>query len=101
MTKKSAELDQLATQLAALASTQRLKIIGALAGSELHISELARRLGMSRPLLYAHLGKLEAAGFLVGRLEVSKDGKAHKYFKVAPFQLRVDAKVIHRLAIDD
>lgn len=49
------------------------------------MSQLARDLGMSRPLLHLHLQKLEAAGLVVGQLELSDDGKAMKYFEVAPF----------------
>ncbi|WP_114240731.1 ArsR family transcriptional regulator [Dyella sp. C9] len=101
MTKSCVSIDALAGQLAALASPQRLRIVGALTADELHVSELARRLGMSRPLLYAHLARLEEAGILVGRLELSKDGKALKYFKVVPFQLKLDAKTIRELALKD
>jgi predicted transcriptional regulator len=59
-----------------------------------HVSELARRLGLSRPLLYLHLEKLESAGLITGELELSADGKAMKYFDLAPFELRVTAETI-------
>jgi predicted transcriptional regulator len=62
-----------------------LRIIAALAGGRNYVSQLARELGMSRPLLHLHLQKLEAAGLVVGTLELSEDGKAMKYFEVAPF----------------
>jgi hypothetical protein len=42
---------------------------------------------MSRPLLHMHLQRLEAAGLVTGTLEVSKDGKAMKYYDVEPFAL--------------
>jgi predicted transcriptional regulator len=66
-----------------------------------HVSELARRLGLSRPLLYMHLDRLEKAGLVSGSLELSDDGKAMKYFELVPFDLRVtpDA-VIDALARD-
>lgn len=60
----------------------------------MYVSELARRLGISRPLLYMHLERLETAGLVVGRLELSDDGKALKYFELTPFELRLTADVI-------
>jgi DNA-binding transcriptional ArsR family regulator len=67
-----------------------------------HVSELARRLGMSRPLLYMHLDRLEKAGLVAGHLELSDDGKAMKYFEVLPFELRITAEtVVDALAEDE
>jgi DNA-binding transcriptional ArsR family regulator len=40
---------------------------------------------MSRPLLHMHLQRLEGAGLIIGRHEVSSDGKALRYLKVAEF----------------
>ena len=45
----------------------------------------ARELGISRPLLHLHLQKLEEAGLVTSRLELSSDGKALNYFDVAKF----------------
>ena len=80
--------------LTAAANSHRLRVIAALAGGRVHVSELARRLGMSRPLLYMHLDKLEKAGLVTGQLELSEDGKAMKYFELAPFELRLTAETI-------
>ena len=56
---------------------------------------------MSRPLLYMHLDRLEKAGLVDGHLELSDDGKAMKYFKLVPFELRITAEtVISALAAD-
>lgn len=84
----------LSSRLAAIASPQRMRILAALAKEALHVSELARRLGMSRPLLYMHLTKLEEAGFVAGHLELSDDGKALKCFEIHPFSLTIDAETI-------
>jgi DNA-binding transcriptional ArsR family regulator len=84
----------LSGKLAAIASPQRMRIIALLSGERLHVSELARRMEMSRALLYMHLTKLEEAGFVVGHLEMSDDGKAMKFFEVLPFAIAVDAKTI-------
>ena len=62
----------------------------------------ARRLGTSRPLLYMHLDRLEKAGQVTGRLELSGDGKPMKYFELVPVEMRVTAQtVIRALAEDD
>ena len=42
---------ELSRRLAAIASPQRMPIIALLSGETLHVSELARRMGMSRALL--------------------------------------------------
>jgi DNA-binding transcriptional ArsR family regulator len=87
--------------LNAIAHPLRLRIIAELARGRLHVSELARRLGMSRPLLYMHLDRLEKASLVSGHLELSDDGKAMKYFELVPFELRVTAEtVISALAAD-
>ncbi|MEU6822327.1 winged helix-turn-helix domain-containing protein [Streptomyces atriruber] len=80
--------------LSAVGHAQRIRIITELAPGQLYVSELARRLGVSRPLLYMHLERLEKAGLVVGRLELSDDGKALKYFELAPFDVRLNVDTI-------
>ena len=85
--------------LGALGHAQRLRVIAELytAGQQdtrIHVSELARRLGLSRPLLYMHLERLESAGLVAGNLELSEDGKAMKYFELVPFAVTLDAETI-------
>jgi DNA-binding transcriptional ArsR family regulator len=80
--------------LTAVANPQRMRVIAELAHGRVHVSELARRLGMSRPLLYMHLDRLEKAGLVTGQLELSEDGKAMKYFDLVPFELRLTAETI-------
>src|SRR5579862_2942028 len=84
----------LLTVLTAIANQQRMRVVAELTGGRIHVSELARRLGMSRPLLYMHLDKLEKAGLVAGQLELSGDGKAMKYFELAPFDVRLTADTI-------
>lgn len=88
--------------LNAIAHPLRLGIIAELARGRLHVSELARRLEMSRPLLYMHLDRLEKADLVRGHLELSDDGKAMKYYELVPFELRVTPEtVISALATDN
>jgi DNA-binding transcriptional ArsR family regulator len=85
---------ELLAVLTAVANPLRLRVVAELSGGRVHVSELARRLGISRPLLYMHLDRLEKAGLITGQLELSEDGKAMKYYELAPFELRLDARVI-------
>lgn len=101
---RSTELtgDELLATLTAMANPHRLRIIAELSNGRVHVSELARRLEMSRPLLYMHLDKLEKAGLVVGHLELSEDGKAMKYFELAPFDLRLTPReIVAALDADD
>lgn len=80
--------------LSALANPHRLRVIASLTGGRNHVSGLARELGMSRPLLYLHLQKLEAAGIVAGSLELSDDGKAMKYFELVPFDVHLTPDLV-------
>lgn len=86
--------DRLLAIADALGNPHRLRIVAALSSGREYVSELARRLGLSRPLLYMHLEKLEAAGLVQGALELSEDGKAMKYYEIAHFDLRINPTTI-------
>ena len=91
--------DQFLAVLAALASPQRLRIIAALkADGRNYVSQLARAVGISRPLLHLHLQKLEEAGLVTSRLELSGDGKALNYFEVADFNFELTPSAIVKAA---
>jgi len=82
--------DQLLSILAALANPQRLRIIAALqSNGRNYVSQLAREIGISRPLLHLHLQRLEEAGLVTSQLELSQDGKALNFFEVAGFALHI------------
>lgn len=72
----------------------RLRILEALSEQDLHVSELARRMGMSRQLLYLHLSKLEGAGYVAGTLELGADGKAVKTYRLMPFSIVLNMDTI-------
>ena len=77
--------DDLLRVLATLANPHRLRVVAALTRERNYVSQLARELGISRALLQVHLRKLEAAGLVSATIEVSEDGKAMKFYEVAPF----------------
>ncbi len=91
--------DQLLAMLAALANPHRLRIVAALSvDGRNYISQLAREIGISRPLLHLHLQKLEEAGLVTSRLELSRDGKALNYFEVADFGIELTPAAIAKAA---
>jgi predicted transcriptional regulator len=91
--------DHLLTVLAALANPHRLRVIAALAtGGRNYVSQLAREIGISRPLLHLHLQKLEEAGLVVGQMELSADGKALNYYEVRNFAFPLTPSAIAEAA---
>ena len=87
--------DRLLEMLAALANPHRLRIVEALQTSgRTYVSQLAREIGISRPLLHLHLRKLEDAGLVTSQLELSGDGKALNFFQVEPFEIALTPSVI-------
>jgi ArsR family transcriptional regulator len=90
--------DELVMMLAALANPIRLRIMAKLAVRRDYVSNLAREIGVSRPLLRMHLQRLEEVGLVVGTMELSDDGKALKYFEVTDFDLHLSASALAEAA---
>lgn len=87
--------DRLLAALGALANPHRLRIVAALsANGRDYVSRLAREVGISRPLLHLHLQKLEEAGLVTSKLELSSDGKALNYIEVAEFNIELTPATI-------
>jgi DNA-binding transcriptional ArsR family regulator len=84
-----AEADRLPLIVAALDHPQRLAIVAALHTGRQYVSALARQLGISRPLLYLHIERLEKAGLVSSSLELGADGKAMKWYELRPFDLHL------------
>ena len=91
--------ERLLATLAALANGHRLRIVATLESQgRQYVSQLAREVGISRPLLHLHLQKLEAVGLVRSRLELSTDGKALNYFEVAKFDIELTPAIIVKAA---
>ena len=84
--------------LSALANPHRLQILAALTNETNYVSQLAREIGISRPLLIMHLKRLEDAGLVTSKLELSEDGKAMRYYQINEFDLRLSPEFISTLA---
>ena len=78
----------------ALSHPARIKIIGILAEGRQYVSELARLVNISRPLLYMHLKKLETAS----AMEISESGKAMKYYALEDFELQITKELLNELS---
>jgi DNA-binding transcriptional ArsR family regulator len=86
--------EDLLRKLGALASAHRLRVLAALKGRRVYVSQLARDVGLSRPLLQMHLAKLEAAGLVSAQLELSEDGKAVKYYQLSFAELVITPEIV-------
>ena len=82
----------------ALSHPLRIKIVGILADGRQYVSELARLVNVSRPLLYMHLKKLEAAQLVTSSMEISESGKATKYYALKEFCLHVTKELLTGLS---
>lgn len=102
MNEKTNELtgDELLAALGALANPHRLRILASLeSNGRNYVSQLAREIGISRPLLHLHLQKLERAGLVKSELELSADGKALNFFEITPFNLALTPAAIAQAAL--
>jgi DNA-binding transcriptional ArsR family regulator len=90
--------DDLVRIMAALSNPHRMRVVAALVGGPNYVSQLARELEISRPLLQVHLRRLEAAGLVTSQLQISEEGKAMKFYTVEPFALQLSPETIARSA---
>jgi len=88
------DVSDLVRKLAALANPHRLRVLAALVGTPTHVSLLARKVAISRPLLQMHLARLEAAGLVRSRLELGAEGRALRIYEIAFTHLAVTPEII-------
>ncbi len=86
--------DLLLNILEALANSHRLTILSLLTQRRIHVSQLARELNISRPLVFLHLKRLKRAGLIKGTMEISEDGKAMHFYELAPLSLQLSPEII-------
>lgn len=84
--------------LEALSNPYRLIILAILFEESQYVSQLARRLGISRPLLYLHLQKLEEVNLVKSHMEISETGKAMRYYEANLFQIEINNEIIQNFA---
>lgn len=87
--------DDLLGALEALANPNRLRVVARLEDAgPCYVSQLARDLSISRPLLHMHLKRLEKAGLVSSRLDVSDEGKAQNWYSAVAFNLSATPQII-------
>jgi predicted transcriptional regulator len=85
---------QLPLIVGALDHPLRREVITVLRDGRQYVSALARRLKISRPLLYLHLERLEKASLVSSSLELGTDGRAVKWYQLEPFDLHLTADAV-------
>jgi hypothetical protein len=71
-----------------------MRIVATLLGGGTHVSQLARDLEVSRPVLHVHLAKRQDAGLVTSGLRFSDDGKSLRHFELQPFDIRLTPEII-------
>ena len=94
------EAERLADLFKALANPLRLRILALCAARERTSTELRRLLGVSKPLLIAHLKKLLKHGLLEYRVVVDEKRLViRKLYRVPDdLEIRLDKETLRRLA---
>lgn len=84
--------------LDALGNEHSLKIMSFLASGECFVSELAKMVGISRPLLYLHLKKLENAGLVESEIRHFEEPPyTKKFYRAKDFELRLSLNKIKEI----
>ncbi|HJH31283.1 MAG TPA: ArsR family transcriptional regulator [Methanosarcinaceae archaeon] len=96
------DTDELAALLNTLGNRHSLAILAELADGEQYVSELADKIGISRPLLYLHLKKLENVGLVNGEIRhFDEPPYTKKYFHAKDFHIKVTLQRIKEIVKSD
>ncbi|PKL53603.1 MAG: transcriptional regulator [Candidatus Methanoperedenaceae archaeon HGW-Methanoperedenaceae-1] len=72
--------------------------MGILADGERYVSELAKEVGISRPLLYLHLKKLENAGLVESEIRHFEEPPyTKKFYRAKDFELTLSLSRIREI----
>ncbi len=100
MSKDGEKVDKesLARLLDALGNEHSLNIMSILANGECFVSELAKMVGISRPLLYLHLKKLENAGLVESEIRHFEEPPyTKKFYRAKNFELTLSLNRIKEI----
>lgn len=90
--------ERLLEVLSALDNPHRLAAVATLVtDGRQYVSQLARDLDLSRPLMHMHLKRLEDAHLVWSEIEVSEDGRAMRYCDVTSFAVTLSPERIAEL----
>ncbi|ABW02312.1 ArsR/SmtB family transcription factor [Caldivirga maquilingensis] len=93
-------LEEMASIMDGLGHPLRLRIIAILAmNGSLYLSDIAKRLGVSRALAKVHLVKLQKAGLVRSSVRLMDgEAKALRYYELVDFNITVNPRIIVELA---
>ena len=95
---ETVDKQRLAAILDALGNEHSLTIISILADGERYGSELAKEVGISRPLLYLHLKKLENVGLVESEIRHFEEPPyTKKFYKAKNFELTLSLNKIREI----
>lgn len=87
------DFDELAEKLSALGHPTRLAILKQLAEGEQYLSEIAKKVGISRALAKVHLKKLREAGLVQTTVVTLEDeARALRYYELCDFEIHLSSK---------
>lgn len=102
MQGETVDKESLTQLLDALGNEHSLKIMAILAGGECFVSELAKMAGISRPLLYLHLKKLENAGIVESEIRHFEEPPyTKKFYKAKDFELILSLDRIKEIVTEE
>ncbi len=91
-------LEEMASLFKAFSNPIRLKILALCAEREVSTRELREKLGVSKPLLLAHIRKLLKAGLLESRLVIDEEkGRLVRLYRTANFEICVSRGFFRQL----
>ncbi|MEB3759309.1 MAG: ArsR family transcriptional regulator [Desulfurococcales archaeon] len=98
MESREDPLVNLSKILSILAHPTRLKILALCAVKERTARELREELGISKPLLIAHLKQLINYGFIESRAEIDEERFIiKKYYKTKKFEIKINDEILASL----
>ncbi|MGP8321471.1 MAG: ArsR/SmtB family transcription factor [Methanosarcinaceae archaeon] len=96
------DTEELAALLNTLGNKHSLSILAELVDGERYVSELADKIGISRPLLYLHLKKLANVGLVEGEIRhFDEPPYTKKYYRAKDFYIEVTLQHIKEIVKSD
>ena len=89
------DLKKLCKVFEALSNPMRVFIYVDLIDKPKSIYEIAKKFRVSRPVVYAHLKKLEDANLVENEMKI-ENGRAKKVYKALPLKLSVDSETLKK-----
>ncbi len=98
---KCREVDALASLFKVLSSPTRIAILILCSKREVSTRELREKLGISKPLLLAHIRKLVKAGLLESRLVVDEEkGRVIRLYRTTDFEVCISRDLLGELYLN-